>query len=272
MRRLLFLCACALVNKTNFAVKQDVKIVAGEKIDRNQPTATPNPSPSSSTTTETIPSRAPAVFDSSDLLSGLFGSCFEKEQDDYIYTFCPLKNFTQKNLPSHYSPNTYILGIWGSWIDGDRDIHPKYSQLYFNDGTECTPSLKRSTTIYLECIPYEELVAPAQPITPPEAKNGGGAQIATALSATSINIHESSTKPSLPGADPPNSNSNPQPTTTSIPTPTTTRTCTAGDNGCLADEGEISSAEDESNAGNGDDADTADSDASTIPENTNVQV
>ena len=228
----LFLCVLFLAIQTISAVRQDVKIVEGPKIDRDDKPQSSTSSSTSSTPAQPIASRDPAAFDSSDVFSGIFGQCFEKEQDDYIYTFCPLKNFTQKNLPSHYSPTTYILGIWGTWTDGDPDIHPKYSYLHLNDGTDCTPSLKRSISIYLECIPYEELVAPAQQASP----------TATSTETTGDRASSSATSEM----------SVPERATTSLGTPSEPRNCAAEDNACRADSTEVSSAMDTSNTENGD--------------------
>ena len=261
--RSLLCCSSALflAIQISSAVRQDVKIVVGKKINRDDKAQSSSSSTTSSTPTQPTPSRDPAAFDSSDVFSGIFGQCFEKEQGDYVYTFCPLKNFTQKNLPSHYSPNTYILGIWGTWTEGDKDIHPEYSYLHLNDGTECTPSLKRSISIYVECIPYEELVAPAQQAVP----------TATSTQTTGDSASSSATADILvPGTDPPSSS--PEQGTPSIETPTETRTCAEDDNTCHADSTGNSGALDTSNTRNNDNSVTLNSVKSTGTLKSNVKV
>ncbi len=86
----------------------------------------------------------------------LVGQCFEYQQNEYTYKFCPFDKGSQKAKQG----SEITLGRWGEWSGpGDN----KYSQMKLTKGQRCWNGPDRSLTINFECGQQNAVLSTSEP-------------------------------------------------------------------------------------------------------------
>ena len=86
----------------------------------------------------------------------LLKQCFDFQQKEYTYTFCPFDKGAQKPK----SGSEISLGRWGEW-SGPPDN--KYSQMKLTKGQRCWNGPDRSLTINFECGQEDKVLSTSEP-------------------------------------------------------------------------------------------------------------
>jgi len=83
----------------------------------------------------------------------LHGQCFDYEDREYVYTFCPYKEASQKGKSGGSVVN---LGRWGSWTE-------KYSEMLLDHGQSCWNGPNRSARVRFQCGIENRLISVTEP-------------------------------------------------------------------------------------------------------------
>lgn len=87
----------------------------------------------------------------------LKGQCFDYEDREYTYRFCPFDKASQIAKSGGSDVN---LGRWGSWIGPEGD---KYSKMRYDNGQLCWNGPSRSVTVILHCGIENRLLSSIEP-------------------------------------------------------------------------------------------------------------
>ncbi|PRD31777.1 UNVERIFIED_CONTAM: Prkcsh [Trichonephila clavipes] len=98
-----------------------------------------------------------ADFGSREQFAVLKGQCFDYEDREYTYRFCPFDKASQIAKSGGSDVN---LGRWGSWA-GPEDN--KYSKMRYDNGQLCWNGPSRSTTVLLQCGIENKLLSSIEP-------------------------------------------------------------------------------------------------------------
>ncbi|RWS23055.1 glucosidase 2 subunit beta-like protein 1 [Leptotrombidium deliense] len=85
--------------------------------------------------------------------------CFEFRDRQYLYTFCPFQNCSQKSSEEG-ATNEVSLGNWVRWSGPDDD---KYSAMKFEGGQSCWNGPARSVQVYFSCGETNHITGASEP-------------------------------------------------------------------------------------------------------------
>lgn len=87
----------------------------------------------------------------------LRGNCFELQEKQYTYKFCPFDKTMQKDK------NGYGETSLGNWKEWSGDAANKYSKQSYKDGQQCWNGPQRSTEVEIQCGETSELFEATEP-------------------------------------------------------------------------------------------------------------
>ncbi|KJH49402.1 glucosidase II beta subunit-like protein [Dictyocaulus viviparus] len=87
----------------------------------------------------------------------LKGKCFERNEKQYNYEFCPFEKAVQREKGGH---GVTSLGNWGEW---SGDVSLKYSKQKYKGGQTCWNGPQRSTEVFVQCGETSELMEASEP-------------------------------------------------------------------------------------------------------------
>ncbi|CAB3404978.1 unnamed protein product [Caenorhabditis bovis] len=85
------------------------------------------------------------------------GKCFERNVQQYTYTFCPFGNNEQKDTGAYGGTS---LGRFKEWVTIGSN---KYAKQMYTDGQQCWNGPKRSTEVVIECGEDHDLAEVTEP-------------------------------------------------------------------------------------------------------------
>ncbi|GFT13350.1 glucosidase 2 subunit beta [Nephila pilipes] len=98
-----------------------------------------------------------ADFGSREQFAVLKGQCFDYEDREYTYRFCPFDKASQIAKSGGSDVN---LGRWGFWAGPEDD---KYSKMKYDNGQLCWNGPSRSVTVLLQCGIENKLLSSVEP-------------------------------------------------------------------------------------------------------------
>ena len=83
---------------------------------------------------------------------GVEGECFTLETREYVYTLCPFKEVTQKQLSGGGST---LLGRWAGWGESEEEAEARapgrFARMRFTGGVRCWGGPDRSAVVAVRC-------------------------------------------------------------------------------------------------------------------------
>ncbi|XP_075678928.1 glucosidase 2 subunit beta isoform X2 [Dermatophagoides pteronyssinus] len=87
----------------------------------------------------------------------LKGSCFELDENEYVYKLCPFDSASQRSKTGGTETN---LGRWGKWIGSEQN---HYERFIMEGGTQCWNGPARSVIVHISCGDDNQLIRASEP-------------------------------------------------------------------------------------------------------------
>ncbi|KAK6029459.1 glucosidase II beta subunit-like protein [Ostertagia ostertagi] len=96
-------------------------------------------------------------FGSDHAWAALKGQCYELNDKQYTYKYCPFEKTVQKDKNGHGETG---LGDWKEW---SGEAQNKYSKQSYTGGQQCWNGPQRSTEVVIQCGETSELIEATEP-------------------------------------------------------------------------------------------------------------
>ncbi|KAG8177830.1 hypothetical protein JTE90_002664 [Oedothorax gibbosus] len=96
-------------------------------------------------------------FGTGEQFAVLKGQCFDYDDREYTYRFCP---FDKASQISKSGASDVSLGRWGSWAGPEEN---KYSKMKYDNGQLCWNGPSRSVMVHLQCGLENKLLSSSEP-------------------------------------------------------------------------------------------------------------